>query len=186
MIEKLSPLLLLCLPIVLSACGDSGGSNPSTNPSGVTMTGSVRISGGEAASGDFIRIEFTDRPSCVDLAMDGSSPTDPGTEGTFKIPAPIVGVPLEPSGDLVGSTLRILPDTYEGPGTYVTDGDMNEIVGQLTFDEFPAGPTYFMDQGTAVAVIMEDGSGELAFEDLSNDEETSIISGTITWTCSDE
>jgi len=186
MIEKLSPLLLLCLPIVLSACGDSGGSDPSTNPSGVTMTGSVRISGGEAASGDFFRIEFTDRPSCVDFAMNGSAPTEPGQEGTFKIPGPVVGMPLEPSGDLYGSTLRILPETYAGPGTYVNDGAVDEVVGQITLDEFPGGPTYFLDQGTAMAIIMEDGSGELTFENVSNDTGTSTISGSVTWTCSDE
>jgi hypothetical protein len=149
------------------------------------MTGSVDIFGDESVAGDFVRIEYTDRPTCAALAAEGSAPTEPGTEGTFNIPGPTIGTPLEPSGDLYASTLRILPAVFSGPGTYVNDGEVLEIAGQITVEEFPMGPTYFIDRGNATVTILEDGSGSIEFTDVVDDLDENAISGTVAWACAD-
>jgi hypothetical protein len=172
------------------ACGDdgAGGTAPQTI---ITMSGTVDITGGYTVSGAFSTEGFTRRGSCAEYALEGSAPNDPGameTEGTFRFPGPPIGVPLDPSGDMYGSTLRIVPAIYQGPGTYTNDQTTTDINGQIVLNEFPDGPSYFLEDGATTAIISADGSGTLTFQDIPEDTDgiPTSISGTVTWVCTED
>lgn len=173
-----------------TACG--GGDGNDTPPQTIiTMSGTVEITGDNTASGGFSTIGYTRRQSCAEYASLGSAPNDPGpveAEGTFKIPGPTIGVPLEPSGDVYASTLRITPAIYQGPGTYANDDATDQIDGQIVLNEIPDGPAYFLEDGMATASINADGSGTVTFVDIPEDTTglPTSISGTVTWTCSED
>lgn len=85
-------------------------------------------------------------------------------------------------GHTIGFTLLL--EGYTGPGTY-TDEQIDSDAGQyLRIDGAGYGQ---VDGGPSPTVtVNDDGSGELAFEVLSNDttpEQT--ISGSVSWTCED-
>jgi hypothetical protein len=155
------------------------------------MSGTVDITGDNTASGAFSTVGYTRRGSCAEYAAEGSAASDPGpaeTEGTFKIPGPAIGVPLDPSGDVYASTLRIAPVIYQGPGTYVNDETTEHILGQIVLNELPDGPSYFLEDGNATVTINADGSGTLTFEDIPEDTDgiPTSISGTVTWVCTED
>jgi hypothetical protein len=171
--------------------GGSGGAGGTPAEGIITMSGTVEITGGNTASGAFSTTGYTRQPSCAAYAADGSAASDPGpagTEGTFKIPGPLIGVPLEPSGDVYASTLRIVPAIYQGPGTYVNDATTEHIVGQILLDDIPDGASYFLEDGAATVTINADGSGTLTFQDILEDTDgiPTSISGTVTWTCTED
>jgi hypothetical protein len=179
-------IIMLAFTVACGSSDDGGGSGPEPT---VKIAGSVNITGDLTASGDFTRNAFTFQPSCAALAAEGHAPDDPGPEGGFEIPAPPIGTPLEPSGDVYASTMEIPAAVYDGPGTYVNDETITQIVRQIILVELPDGPSFFVEDGTATATIMADGSGSLVFEDVPQDPGqggTLSISGTVTWTCSDE
>jgi len=185
-------LSVLLIPLAFTvACGDDGGGGGSTPSENIiTMSGTVEITGGNTADGDFSTTGYTRRGSCAEYALEGSAPEDPGpmeTTGTFKIPGPLIGVPLEPSGDMYASTLRIVPAIYGGPGTYTNDLTNAEIDGQIILDEIPDGPAYFLEDGAATVTINADGSGTLIFQEIPEDTDgiVTFISGTVTWVCTE-
>jgi hypothetical protein len=174
-----------------SGSGGSGGTGGTPAEGIVTMSGTVEITGDNTASGSFLVIAYTRQPSCAAYAADGSAASDPGpaeTVGTFKIPGPVIGVPLTPSGDVYASSLRIVPAIYQGPGTYVNDPTTDHIDGQIVLNEIPDGPAYFLEDGNASVTINADGSGTLTFEDIPEDTGgvPTSISGTVTWTCTED
>jgi len=194
-------LSFLLIPFAFTvACGDDGGGDRPPPEPIITMSGTVDITdantGDNRASGDFSTIAYTRRESCAAYALEGDAPNDPGPielEGTFRIPGPLVGtVPLEPSGDIYASTLRIPATIYQGPGTYVNDSTTDHIRGQIILDDFPNGASYFLDDvgddGTATVTINADGSGTLSFEDIPEDTDgiKTFISGTVTWVCTED
>jgi len=153
------------------------------------MTGAVMISGDAMASGGFTRTGWTWQPNCATYASDGSSADDDGEEGEFSIPGPVVGDTLEPTGDVYFSTLRIPADVYAGPGTYVNDDATTQMLGQIMLIEVPGGRSYYLEDGMSSVTVRPDGSGSVTFEDIPESpvaipERT--ISGTVTWTCSDD
>jgi hypothetical protein len=173
------------------ACGDDGGGNQMPPQTIITMSGMIEVTGGNTASGSFSAIAYTQQPSCAAYALEGASPDDPGGtdfEGTFKIPGPHIGVPLEPSGDIYAAVLGIAASTYGGPGTYVNNETTSQILGQIILNEIPNGPNYFLVDGTATVTINADGSGTLTFEDVPEDTEgiPTSISGSVTWTCTED
>jgi hypothetical protein len=195
-------LSFLLIPLAFTvACGDDGGGGGgggggTTPQTIITMSGTVEITdantGDNRASGAFSTLGYTRRESCAAYALEGSSPDDPGAmefEGTFQIPGPLVGtVPLEPSGDVYASTLRIPPTIYQGPGTYVNDPTTEHILGQIILDDFPDGASYFLEDGAATVTINADGSGTLSFQDIPEDTDgiETFISGTVTWVCTED
>jgi hypothetical protein len=187
-------LSFLLIPLALTvACGDDGGGGGGGTPPEtiITMSGTVDITGDHTVSGAFSTIGYTRRGSCVEYAAEGSAPSDPGpmeTEGTFKIPGPLIGTPLDPTGDIYGATLRITPSVYQGPGTYENLETADQLFGQIVLNEIPDGPSYFVEDGAATATIAADGSGTLTFQDIPEDTDgiPTAISGTVTWVCTED
>ena len=189
-------LSFLLIPLAFSvACGDDGGGTTEPPQTIITMSGTVEITdantGDNRASGAFSTLGYTRRESCAAYALEGSSPDDPGPmelEGTFNIPGPLIGVPLEPSQDVYGSTLRIPATIYQGPGTYVNDPTTEHILGQILLDDIPDGASYFLEDGAATVTINADGSGTLICQDLPEDTDgiETFISGTVTWVCTED
>jgi len=189
MLNRLSFLVLFPLLVFTVACGDDGAAPPGEEPS-ITMAGTVEITGDNLASGGFTRPSYTKQPSCAAYAAEGVSANDTasGAEGSFVIPGPVIGAPLEPTGDVYGSTLTIIPAVYQGPGTYVNTETVTQLQGQIVLNEIPGGPAYYLADGMSRATINADGSGSVTFDDIPEDntEDPTFISGTITWTCTDD
>ena len=178
---------LLTLLAFTVACSSSSGGGGAPDGSDIVMTGSVEITGDKTASGSFSTAHYTFQASCAAYASEGSGPDDQGPEGMFEIPGPIFNVPLTPSRDIYASTMRISADVYAGPGTYRNNRDTTEIEGQIILEEIPDGPAYFVQDGPAMVTIMADGSGSLTFANLPEDTDgDTSISGSVTWTCSEE
>jgi hypothetical protein len=189
MLNKLSFLFLFSFLVLTVACGDDGGSPPVELPL-TTMTGQVEITGDKMVAGGFSRLSLSNQPTCAAYAAEGLGANDAaaGAEGSFVIPGPVISVPLKPSGDVYGSTLHIIANVYQGPGTYVNTETVTQLQGQIVLDEIPDGPNYYLADGTSRATINADGSGSVTFDDIPEDnvENPTFISGTITWTCTDE
>ncbi len=186
-------LSFLLIPLTFAvACGSSDGGGGSPPPQTlITMSGTVEITGGNTASGAFSTPAYTRRGSCAEYALEGTAPEDAGpmeTTGTFNIPGPVIGVPLEPSGDVYASTLRITTAIYGGPGTYTNDLTNDEIDGQIILNEVPDGPSYYPEDGAATVTINPDGSGTLIFQEIPEDTNgiVTFISGTVTWVCTED
>jgi len=180
---------LVSLPLIsLIACGSSDDGGGGTPPGAVTITmaGTVNVTGDVMVSGNFVRAGYSFQPSCAAYAMEGVGPDEIGEEGSFRIPGPVIGVPLEPTGDVYGSAVVIRAADYAGPGTYVNNDSMDQIFGQIVLLEIPDGPEYFLEDGATTATVMADGSGTLSFEDIpENGRGTTVISGEVSWTCSE-
>jgi hypothetical protein len=190
-------LSFLLIPLAFTvACGDdAGGGDRPPAETIITMSGTVEITdantGDNKASGAFSTLAYSRRESCAQYAAEGNDAANPGPierEGTFRIPGPLVGVPLEPSQDVYASTLRIPSTIYQGPGTYVNDATRDHIDGQIILDEFPDGPSYFLEDGATTVTINADGSGTLSFQDIPEDTDgiETFVSGTVTWTCTED
>jgi hypothetical protein len=187
MAHKLSFLLVSLVFTV--ACGDSGGSGGSDGGGGgngvpsVTVMGDVIVTGSAVAAGTFTRPSFSTQPSCEIWASEGAGGQDQDPAGTFRVPAPFLGEPLEPSGEVYNSTVRIEFD-YAGPGTYVNDGEVTQIFGKIVIGNLNSSPQYFPEDGIATVTVNADGSGTFVFEDIPEVVEGFLtISGTVVWTC---
>lgn len=168
-----------------AGAGGSGGTSKS-----VSMEGSVQIGGDQSVAGRFVQPAATRQPSCALLAAEGGAEEDP-LPGTFSIPGPYFGTPLEPSGDAYAATLNIPAASYEGPGTYRNgSGEPPQIRGQIVVGDIMDGPRYYIDEGEAEAIIEADGSGIVTFVDIPQDRTqdpgaATSISGSVSWDCID-
>jgi hypothetical protein len=186
MTRKLSFLLVLLVLTV--ACGDSGGSDGGGGGGGngvpsVTVMGDVIVTGSALAAGMFTRPSFSSQPSCEIWASEGAGGQDQDPPGTFRVPAPFLGEPLEPSGDVYNSTVRIEFD-YAGPGTYENNGEVTQIFGKIVIGNLNNSPEYYPEDGIATVTVNADGSGTFVFEDIPEVVEGILtISGTVVWTC---
>jgi hypothetical protein len=82
------------------------------------------------------------------------------------------------------STVRIEPQHYDGPGTYVNDGDVTQIIGKIVIGNVNNSPQYFPEDGRATVTVNADGSGSFEFVDVPEVVEGLVeISGTVDWTC---
>ena len=181
-----SSLLLVSLVFTV-ACGDGGdggGGGGSNGGPVLTVAGAVDVTGAAVAKGSFTRESFSTQPTCEIWASEGSGNQDQGPEGTFRVAAPFFGEPLEPSGQVYNSTVAIEPEHYDGPGTYVNDGDITQITGKIVIGNVNNSPEYYPEDGLATVTVNADGSGSFEFTDVPEVVEGLLmISGTVDWTC---
>jgi hypothetical protein len=172
------------------ACGDSdggGGGGSGGGGSVLTVAGLVDVTGDAVAKGSFEQEAFSSQPTCAIWASEGSGNLDQGPEGTFRVPAPFLSEPLEPSGQVYNSTVRIEPEHYDGPGTYVNDGNVTQITGKIVIGNINNSPQYFPEDGLATVTVNADGSGSFEFTDVPEVVEGLLeISGTVTWVCTED